>query len=57
MVFQTLNSETGLPFDGYEFPKGLKSEILLETQFKKGFLYRISSCVPYNDNQSLKEEK
>ena len=57
LVFQTLNSETGLPFDGYEFPKGLKSEILLETQFKKGFLYRISRCVPYNDNQSLKEEK
>ena len=57
LVFQTLNSETGLPFDGYELPKGLKSEILLETQLKKGFLYRIYRCVPYNNNQSLKEEK
>ena len=56
LAFQTLNSETRLPYDGYEIPKGLKSEIIFETHLQKKFIYRISRCIP-KEAEIIEKEK
>ena len=57
LLFQTLNSQTKLPYKGYETPNGLETEIIFETHLQKDFIYRISRCIPKNEVQEVKDEK